>query len=207
MTSAIPLVALENCSLSIGSLKVLRKVSLKIYGGEDILVTGANGSGKSTLLRILAGLTSHVDGKKLLAPHVTVGYCGHQLLLYLDLSPFENITLFAQLQGLGGDVTAILKNWNLADIANKPLRQLSQGTQARVALCRAFLGNPQLLVLDEPTASLDDPTVELLGLQLARRKQLQAGATTVIASHDLGRLGWFRSKHLKLEQGELHTYE
>lgn len=203
----MPLLALENCSLSIGTVKVLRKVSLQIYRGEDILLTGANGSGKSTLLRICAGLISQFDGKRLLAPEVTVGYCGHQLLLYLDLSALENITLFAQLQGVGGDVAAILQDWNLADIAHKPLRQLSQGTQARVALCRAFLGSPRLLVLDEPTASLDDPTVELLGSQLARRKNDQADTTTVIASHDLGRLGWFRSRHLKIEQGELHTYE
>jgi ABC-type multidrug transport system ATPase subunit len=182
-------------------------MSLQIYEGEEILLTGANGSGKSTLLRICAGLISQFDGKRLLSPEVTVGYCGHQLLLYLDLSVLENITLFAQLQGVGDDVAAILQDWDLADIANTPLRQLSQGTQARVALCRAFLGCPRLLVLDEPTASLDDPTVELLSSQLARRKNEQADAATVIASHDLSRLGWFRSKHLKIERGELHTYE
>ena len=171
-----------------GVLVALGPLDVKLATGERLAVLGDNGAGKTTLLRMLATAARPAAGRlELLGVDVRqdrqrlrarLGYVGHQVGLYPALTALENLEFFATLHGLGrAESTAALALVGLSSLARQRVEQLSRGQQQRLALGRAVLHRPELLVLDEPDASLDCEGHELLG-------QLFEGRTVVMATHD-----------------------
>ena len=171
-----------------GERLALGPLDLELGSGERIAVLGGNGAGKTTLLRLLATAARPAAGSlQILGLDATrqrdrlrgrLGYVGHQLGLYPALTVRETLQLFATLQGVdrarAGDK---LESVGLAELAAQRVEQLSRGQQQRLALARAVLHEPELLVLDEPDASLDVEGRRLLG-------ELVQGRTLVMATHD-----------------------
>lgn len=192
--------------LARGAAPALTEVNLTIHPGECVALVGANGSGKSTLLRLLHGLLAPTAGQLLCAPDLRQAMLFQRPQL-LRLSVQRNVALGLWLGGVGwaqakGQALRALENAGLADLASRPARHLSVGQLQRVALARALATGPQVLLLDEPTASLDPHAkreVEAcVGLVAAR-----PGMTLVFASHNLGQVKRLATRVIYLEQGRV----
>ena len=189
-----PAVELHEVSRAYGERVALAGVSLRLEQGETLAVFGANGAGKTTLLRILATLlaphagTARVLGRSLpnegWAVRAHVGLLAHEPLLYRELSGRENLTFHARLHGVAqARVEELLEAVGMARRADEPLRTLSRGMAQRVAICRAVLHSPSLLLLDEPLANLDPGAAGAVEPLIGRA----GGAARVLISHDVAR--------------------
>jgi heme exporter protein A len=184
-------VELDGIARAYGERLVLRDVSFALPAGRTLAVFGANGAGKTTLLRILATLLrphageARVLGKALpregWAVRGRVGLVAHDPLLYRDLTARENLRFHAKLHNVApARVEELLQRVGLERRADEPLRTLSRGTVQRVAICRAALHEPALLLLDEPLANLDPAAAEVVEPLIGR----SSGAARVLVSHD-----------------------
>lgn len=188
-----------------GSEPALEGVDLTLDSGERIAVLGDNGAGKTTLLRILAtalrptagrmqisGLDAFKERSRL---RLIIGYVAHELGLYPALSAMENLEFFCDLYGIGrNNADDALLAVGLQAVAAKPVAQLSRGTQQRLAIARAILHEPKLLVLDEPDASLGADAADLLN-------KVMQGRTVVLATHDHALANRLCPRTLVLRQG------
>lgn len=196
---------LHAISVRFGQVRALSKCSLRIRAGERVALVGSNGSGKSTLLRTLNGLVTPVTG--IFQRDVQA----RQAMLFqrpymLRTSVLNNVALGLWLAGVRwadakAQALAALERVGLEGLATRNAKALSGGQQQRVALARAWALRPQVLLLDEPTSSLD-PTakreVERLMAEFA-----DAGMTLVFSSHNLGQVKRLASRVIYLEQGRL----
>ena len=170
-----------------GERRVFAGVDLDLDRGGFLLVTGPNGSGKTTLLRVLAGLAAPSAGELRLPPRETVGYLGHEPLVYRELTPLENLTLFGRLYRIperSERTGMLLERFGLWDVRHERVATFSRGMQQRLGLCRVLLHEPGLLLLDEPSNALDAHGLELLGEILGDRSRAVAVATHDPASVD-----------------------
>ncbi len=169
--------------------RVLRDVTFDVPAGGTLLVTGPNGSGKSTLLRILVGLAAPSAGAlRLELDRARLGYVGHDPLVYRDLTGLENLDLYGRLYRVVARrerVGVLLGRFGLWEVRNERVATYSRGMTQRLALCRALLHDPELVVLDEPHTALDAEGAELLDEQLA---SLAGAATLVVSTHDPARV-------------------
>jgi heme exporter protein A len=186
-----PAIELRGLARHFGERTALEGVTVAVPAGATLAVLGRNGAGKSTLLRILATLLRpHAGGVTLLgeplprrafAVRGKLGFLGHEPLLYRDLSGRENLRYHAQLHHVPrGRVEELLDAVGMRQRADDPVRLLSRGMVQRLAVCRAVLHGPQLLLLDEPRANLDPAAGGLVEPLIGRA----AGATRVLTSHD-----------------------
>jgi len=177
-----------------GDYPALRDVRLDAAAGACLALIGRNGAGKTTLLRILAGFSRPGRGSVRIcgsAPRDTVtrrriGFLGHGISVYDELSAFENLTLFARLYGLPEPRKAAaewLERTGLDRVAGGLVREFSRGMRQRLAVARAFLHNPSVLLLDEPFTALDDRAIAVL--QRLLREALAGGKTIVMSTHQL----------------------
>jgi heme ABC exporter ATP-binding subunit CcmA len=176
-----------------GNRRVFRDVDVELADGGFLLVTGPNGSGKTTLLRILAGLTAPDDGELQLPPRHTIGYLGHEPLVYRELTPLENLTLFGRLYRLperGERIGMLLERFGLWEVRHDRVSTFSRGMRQRLGLCRVLLHEPQLLLLDEPYNALDNEGAELLDAILDEPR------TWVVATHEPQRVERHASQRL-----------
>jgi len=184
---------LEGLARHYGEREALVDVSLSLPEGQTLVVFGANGAGKTTLLRVLATLlrphrgSVRVFGSRLpeeaWAVRGRIGLLAHEPLLYRELTARENLRLQARLHGVGfARVEELLQLVHMDGRSQEPLRTLSRGMVQRVAVARAVLHDPQLLLLDEPHAHLDPAAVETLDALIGA----PSGRTRVICSHDPG---------------------
>jgi heme exporter protein A len=182
-------IELADLGRAYGERVALSGVSLALEEGQTLAVFGANGAGKTTLLRILATLlrphhgSARVLGRELpregWAVRGRVGFLGHEPLLYRDLTARENLRFHARLHGVGGArVEALLDAVGMARRADDPVHTYSRGMVQRVAVCRAVLHEPELLLLDEPLAGLDPGAAAAVA-------PLIGGGTRVVISHDV----------------------
>ncbi len=182
---------LEGLARHYGERAALSDVSLSLDVGKTLVVFGPNGAGKTTLLRILATLLRphagnvSVLGKSLpeegWAVRGRIGLLGHEPLLYRELTARENLRFHARLHGVGEErVQELLQAVAMTGRMNEPLRTLSRGMVQRVAVARATLHDPQLLLLDEPRANLDPAAIELIDPLVGAASE----RTRVISSHD-----------------------
>jgi heme exporter protein A len=211
-----PALALRGLRRDYGEQTALRDVSLDVPGGESLIVLGPNGSGKTTLLRVLASLLRPSGGEAVVLgcalPREAwrlrgrVGYVGHEPLLYRDLTVRENLRFHARLHGLESPeerIAALLDAMAMPRRADEVVRNLSAGMLQRVALCRAVLHEPELLLLDEPLTHLDPEGTGLAEPMIASGQ----GRTRVMVTHD-PRAGLARGgRVLALTHGGSMAYE
>jgi heme exporter protein A len=190
-----PALELRDVSKQFGDSRALSGVSLRVEPGDSVLLYGPNGAGKTTLLRVLATLARPSEGQVLYdgsdvhrnpAPaKAAIGFISHATFLYGELSARENLEFAGTLFGLGNfeeRLTAVLDLFHLHERAKTPVRELSRGYQQRVSLARAFLHDPQFLLLDEPFTGLDAASTEALEGLL---KQWQGeGKALIFSTHD-----------------------
>lgn len=193
------LIEVRNLSKRFGRKWVLKKLNLSVAPGEIVALLGANGAGKTTLLRILATLAKPTLGRvkvagaalpgAALALRARVGFLGHKALLYGDLSAEQNLHFFARLYALedaASRVDEVLELVALSRRRRDPVRIFSRGMLQRLAIGRAILHRPQVLLLDEAHTGLDQDSVAALnGLLQSLAEQ---GCTILMASHDLERV-------------------
>ena len=182
-------IELADLGRAYGERVALAGVTLSVGEGQTLAVFGANGAGKTTLLRILATLLRPHRGTASVLGHALpregwavrgkVGFLGHEPLLYRDLTARENLRFHARLHGVTrARVEELLDAVGMARRADDPVHTYSRGMVQRVAVCRAVLHTPELLLLDEPLAGLDPGAAAAVA-------PLIAGGTRVVISHDV----------------------
>jgi heme exporter protein A len=198
---------------SYGVRPVLRGVSLSVGPGQIVAVLGANGAGKTTLLRVLSTL-GKPDGGRLSVAGIDalqhpnrarrlIGFVSHQPLVYPDLTGYENLLFYARLYGFDEqsptdnrqssivnrqssiDIEALLRRVNLHMRAHDLARTYSRGMLQRLAIARAMIHDPALILLDEPFTGLDQSSARSLSAML--RELAEAGKTLVMTTHEFGR--------------------
>ena len=185
-----------------GDYPALRGASLEVTRGACMALIGRNGAGKTTLLRILAGLSRPSKGA--ISIDGRIGYLGHGIGVYDDLSAIENLTLFGRLSGLSNPKEAAadaLEHVGLARVKDGMAREFSRGMRQRLAIARAFLHNPELLLLDEPFTSLDDRAVAVLQQLLSDARA--RGSTIVMSTHQIREAMELASDVALLERGRM----
>jgi ABC-type nitrate/sulfonate/bicarbonate transport system ATPase subunit len=182
-----------------GRRRVLQGVDLDLQQGGFAVVTGPNGSGKTTLLRLLAGLALPTRGELVVeADRSRIGYLAHEPLVYRELTAVENLDLFGRLYRVPERrerIGMLLERFALWEARNERVSTYSRGMTQRLALCRALLHDPDLLVLDEPYSALDEDGFALLDRELGA---LAGARTVVVATHEPERLARFQTRRLAL---------
>ncbi|MEP6782957.1 MAG: heme ABC exporter ATP-binding protein CcmA [Acidobacteriota bacterium] len=197
-----------------GRRKALSRISFTCEAGEIVGLLGPNGAGKSTLLNILATLltpssgtvqygdrTMHDGGAEVRAQ---IGMLGHDLFLYPELTAAENLAFFAHLYAVAdvpATVTAALARAGLTERGNDLMSGFSRGMRQRVALERALLHDPKLILLDEPFTGLDQSSTAALVGRLQERQR--AGCMIVIATHDLDVADGVLTRAIYLKDGRI----
>jgi lipoprotein-releasing system ATP-binding protein len=222
---AVPLVSAAGLSRSFrgpaNELRVLRDLDLEVPAGEMLAVVGSSGVGKSTMLHLLGGLdrpdsgtidiggeriTEMSDSARVAFRNAHVGFVFQFHHLLPEFSAVENVEMPMRIAGAANGLTAerareLLDRVGLADRADQWPGTLSGGEQQRVAVARALVMRPRLLLADEPTGDLDETTAEALH-DLLRRMHLDHGLTSIIATHN-PRLAAACDRVLRLESGKL----
>jgi heme exporter protein A len=174
---------------------ILRGIDLSIKKGETVAILGPNGAGKSTLLKVLANLikptSGHVkiNGLDLKKDHIQIkkilGYLPHSSLLYDHYTPFENLVFFGKLYGINNveeRAIELVREVGLSFFLNEPVKNFSRGMIQRIAIARAIVHEPEILLLDEPHTGLDQGAISILNnVILAMKKK---GTTTMMVTHD-----------------------
>ena len=187
-------VAAEGVWKFYGDYPALRDVILHAEPGECLALIGRNGAGKTTLLRIIAGFSKAGRGQVRIFgsdPRETetrrrVGFVGHGIAVYDELSALENLTLFGRLYDLpdpGKTAMEWLERTGLERAKDGLVREFSRGMRQRLAVARAFLHRPSLLLLDEPFTALDDRAIAVL--QRLLKQALAEGRTVIMSTHQL----------------------
>ena len=190
----------EGIAKRYGARDALRDVSFEVADGERVAVIGPNGAGKTTLLQILAGTLRPTAGTVSLTPE-DVGWVPQHPALYSKLSVAENLRLFARLEKVAdvpATVERMLEQTALADRADDEVARLSGGNRQRVNIAIGLLGEPSVLLLDEPSASLDPRQRERLWEFIAA-----LGTSVLFSTHDVGEAERFADRVLVLADGEL----
>jgi heme ABC exporter ATP-binding subunit CcmA len=195
-------VAAEGVWKYFGDYPALRGASVQVEQGTCVALIGRNGAGKTTLLRILAHLSKPSKGKVDIAGRI--GYLGHGIGVYDDLSAIENLTLFGKLAGLPNakaSAESALELVGLARVKDSLAREFSRGMRQRLAIARAFLHEPELLLLDEPFTSLDDRAIAVLQKLLSGARA--RGATIIMSTHQIREAMELASDVALLERGKI----
>lgn len=190
-------IEVRNLAKYYGRSTALRDLNLDIGAGKCVAVFGRNGAGKTTFLRILAGLARPSSGNiKIIFPdgktprftRGAIGYLSHGMSLYPDLTALENLRFFAGLMNAPADDKTLIQCMEAVGIGGReldPVRNYSRGMRQRLAIARAFLHDPAILLLDEPFTGLDQTGSEVLENYIRRANA--KGKTCVMALHDLAR--------------------
>ena len=197
MASSAPAIVLENVEKRFGRIAALDGIDLLVPGGAVALL-GPNGAGKSTLLRVVAALSKPTHGRIFIRGvdvrkepervRADIGLISHQTLLYEDLTADENLRFYGRLYGLGDLIERVrqaLAEVGLSGREHDRVRGYSRGMKQRLAVARATLHQPAILLLDEPFAGLDAAACAMLSERL--RQLRREGRTVILVTHDLQR--------------------
>jgi len=177
-----------------GDFPALRDISFPVADGECVALLGRNGAGKTTLLRIVAGLARagkgqvriYGDDSRTHATRKRIGVLGHGIGIYEELSAFENLRVFATLYGVADPAKRVmewLERTGLERVRDGLVREFSRGMRQRLAVARAFLHDPSVLLLDEPFTALDDKAIAVLQALLTKARE--DGKTIIMSTHQL----------------------
>jgi len=197
LTAPDPLLRARGVARRFGAQVALEPVDVDVHEGETIALIGPNGAGKSTLLSILAGSLEPSAGTVERVDGVGVGWVPQRPSLYDRLTARENLELFARLEGAENprvSVEDLLSTFGLP--ADRAAASLSVGNRQRLNVAIALLGEPRVLLLDEPTASLDPG-------QRRRLWELVRGGTVVFSTQNLEEIGLYASRVVVLQRGRV----
>jgi heme exporter protein A len=205
---------LRGVSKLFGDFQALSGVSLRVEPGDSVLLYGPNGAGKTTLLRVLAMLALPSEGEVLYdgsdahqsagAAKAAIGFISHATFLYGELSARENLEFAGTLFGVENfdkRIAAVLDLFQLRERAGTPVRELSRGYQQRVSLARAFLHDPQFLLLDEPFTGLDAASTASFE-DLMRRWPVE-GKAVIFSTHNFEQGAAIARRLVALEGGRV----
>jgi len=209
------MIEIENLSKNYGQQRVLRSVSLEFCRGQCIAMIGPNGSGKTTLIKAILGLVLPDEGTITVNGNDTqAGYQYRSDIGYMpQLSRFPEhlqvADLFAMMKQLRADINTydeeLYEEFGIKQISHKPLGSLSGGMRQQVSAALAFLFNPSVIILDEPTAALDPPSNEYLKGKINR--SVQAGKLVLVTSHILSDLDDIATQVVYLMEGQVKFFE
>jgi heme ABC exporter ATP-binding subunit CcmA len=201
-----------------GRRRALNRISLSCQAGEIVALLGPNGAGKSTLLAIAATLLSASSGTVQYgdrtartggpALRARIGFLAHDLFIYPELSAAENLRFFARLHGLADAervVDRALGQAGLQDRSDDPVVSFSRGMRQRLAIERALLHGPRLVLLDEPFTGLDDAAVEATSARL--RTLRESGCIVLLTTHDLETVERLADRAVVLSGGRLRAID
>lgn len=204
-------IRLEGVSKRFGATVALRGVSLELKSGAVHLIIGANGSGKSTLLGVLAGNIRPTGGTLRFGPddgslRAEIGLLSHETLAYGDLTGRQNVELAAEMFGIDPAEawSDAVSRFDLGTFADRPLRTNSRGQKQRIALARAMVHGPSVVLLDEPTTGLDDRGIERLLTVV--KEEAERGTLLVIVAHDVSTWTGLATKTVKLDRGRVESF-
>jgi heme exporter protein A len=182
-----------------GDKRVLERLTFDVADNGFLLVTGPNGSGKTTLLRLCAGLAVPTRGElDVHAARGRIGYLGHEPLVYRELTALENLDLYGRLYRVAERrerIGMLLERFGLWDVRHDRADSYSRGMLQRLAVCRALLHEPALLVFDEPYSGLDEEGAHLLDRELDERRDR---AAFIVSTHDPARIARHATSTLAL---------
>ncbi|HUL32329.1 MAG TPA: ABC transporter ATP-binding protein [Candidatus Eisenbacteria bacterium] len=201
----------ENIDKRYGGLFALRRVSFEIAAGECAALAGRNGSGKTTLLRIAGqivrpthGTLSFPGSAPETAGNPRPGYVGHSTMVYDELTAEENLLLFARLQNVESPVAraeTLLREVGLYERRQSLVRTFSRGMRQRIAIARALIHRPSVLLLDEPATGLDPLGITWLANSL--RELNRAGCTIVMSLHGESEISALATRAVRLDAGRV----
>ena len=206
------MIAFKNISKSFGKTKILDQLNLELLKGQSIALIGPNGSGKTTLIKCLLGLVVPTSGEIQIEGVNTIGSWLHRsnigYMPQIGRYP-DNITvmqLFEMIKEVRKDTYTkldeeLLHSFDIFKFENKTMRSLSGGMRQKVSACLAFMFDPEILILDEPTAGLDPISSEILKENL--KKELTKGKLVLITSHILSDLEELTDKIIYLNEGKI----
>ena len=214
MADAAPPIHARGLARAFAGVPVVAGVDLTVGAGEVVVLLGPNGAGKTTLLRMLALLVRPTEGElalfgtggRVAPPELRrrIGYAGHESLCYPDLTAAENLTFYARLFGVGdapARIAEMLAWAGLDGAGRRPVRAFSRGMAQRLALARAMLHDPDLLLLDEPWSALDPAAAAALTERLAALRA--AGRAIVLTTHDVPRAAPVATRVAVLARGRV----
>jgi len=211
-----PTVDVKDFSLTLGNKEIIHKLSFQVQPGEVFAFLGANGSGKTSTIRSLLGLyeatsgQTHINGRQYTARDAqSVGYLPEERGLYTRVSAIDNLIYFGEMKGMTrADARvagmAFLEEVGLADKANLKLKKLSGGQQQKIQLGVAVMGNPSLLILDEPTKGLDPVNRKLL-LDIVEHHK-QQGAAVIYITHLMEEVERLADRLFIIKNGRAEAY-
>jgi heme exporter protein A len=198
----------SNIDKRYGGRYALRRVSLEISPGECMVIAGRNGSGKTTLLRIAARLARPTAGNLFFPGKSSAdyrpGYVGHATMVYDELSATENLVLFARLQNVpqpAARAEELLREVGLYDRCDSLVRTFSRGMRQRIAIARALVHRPSILLFDEPSTGLDPLGISWLAKILSQIHQ--SGCTVVMSLHGESEISALATRAVQLDAGSV----
>jgi heme exporter protein A len=211
-------VSMEKVTRVYGATRALSSVSITFRAGEVCSIEGPNGAGKSTLLLVLATLVKPTAGTVRYGDYAlpddredirgAIGLVGHEAMVYPDLTVRESLALMASLHDIPSPqarIEEVLRAVSLTDLADRTARTLSRGQLQRLALARAELHDPSLLLFDEPTTGLDAAATERLVQAIERHRR--EGRVVVIVTHDRSFAARVSDLRVTLERGRIAALE
>ncbi|HEX6789749.1 MAG TPA: heme ABC exporter ATP-binding protein CcmA [Candidatus Krumholzibacteria bacterium] len=212
MTGSPVALACRGLTKRYGRVAALRSVDLTVPAGECVALFGRNGAGKTTMLQIIGSLIGSYEGSAEIFGHRVkrgetehrrhVGLVLHDTCLYMDLSVLENLRFFGRLYGVQdyeARARELLVQFDLESRGHSIARELSRGMKQRLALARALVHGPRLLLLDEPYTGLDEPSSQALSSMLERF--VREGGTVLMSTHDVERAFDSATRAVILDQG------
>ena len=206
--------AVAACQLEkrFGGVTALVGVDFEVPVGSTLAVLGPNGAGKSTLLRLLAGLARPSAGRLTVAGHRAdhraargrVGFVGHTTFLYPALTARENLIFAGRLYGVSGAADRadrLLEDEGLAGVAGRPVGAFSRGMAQRLAIARALVHQPAVVLMDEPFTGLDRAAAERLAARILRLRR--EGRTTILVTHEVGQAAALADRAIVLARGRI----
>ena len=206
------MIELKNITKQFGNFKALDNISFKIEKGEIVGFLGQNGAGKTTTMKIITGLSEPTEGvvflnnEKIGKKNKTrIGYMPENTPLYSSLTVREFIDFMGEIKGIKklerkNDVKELIEKLNLKDVENKIIKNISRGYKQRTSLAGALIGNPEILILDEPTVGLDPKqVVEIRNLI----KSLQGKCTILLSSHILSEISQMCDRVIIIDKGKI----